>query len=81
MIFAILMTFAILASSLDASCPGQLVCATHSHSHWQRTELHGLNFFKSALHTAHERIHMNRPPSKLDSSEGVGDATLLSLDC
>jgi hypothetical protein len=66
------MIFAILGQSSYASFPGQLVCATcHSHPHWQRTESHGLNFFKSALHTAHERIHINRPPAKLDSPEGA----------
>src|SRR5260370_42070666 len=54
------MTLPSWASPLDASFPDQLVCVTcHSHPHWQRTESQGLNFFKSVLHTAHERIHIN----------------------
>jgi hypothetical protein len=30
----------------------------HSHPHWQRTESHNRGFFRNALHTAHDLIHM-----------------------
>ena len=30
----------------------------HSHPHWQRTESHKRGFFRSALHMAHDLIHM-----------------------
>ena len=30
----------------------------HSHPHWQRTESHNRGFFRIALHTAHDLIHM-----------------------
>ena len=57
------MIFAIRASPLYASFPGQFVGVTcHTHPHWQRTESHSLSFFKSALHKAHERIHIALPP-------------------
>ena len=33
-------------------------CPCHSHPHSQRTESINLSFFRSALHTAHDLIHM-----------------------
>lgn len=33
-------------------------CPCHSHPHSQRTESISLSFFRSALHTAHDLIHM-----------------------
>jgi hypothetical protein len=31
---------------------------SHSQPHWQRIESLNLSFFRSALHTAHDLIHM-----------------------
>src|SRR5579863_1792236 len=35
----------------------------HSHPHWQRTESHKRGFFRSALHMAHDLIHMAFSPT------------------
>ncbi|MGB8063919.1 MAG: hypothetical protein WCF26_18640, partial [Candidatus Sulfotelmatobacter sp.] len=35
----------------------------HSHPHWQRTESHKHGFFRSALHMAHDLIHMAFSPT------------------
>lgn len=40
----------------------------HSHPHWQRTESHNRSFFKSALQTAHDLIHIAMLPNPIGTS-------------
>ena len=40
------------------SFPRSTTALCHSHPHWQRTESHNLGFLRSALHIAHDLIHM-----------------------
>ena len=55
--------------------------ACHSHPHWQRTESHNRGFFRSALHTAHDLIHMVLLHLESDKDLDSLIATGLSFDC
>jgi len=52
----------------------------HSQPHWQRTESHNRGFLRSALHTAHDLIHMVLLPSRIRFGLGFeGRALMLCL--
>jgi hypothetical protein len=48
------------------SFPRSSAWPSHSHPHWQRMESHNRAFLRSALHTAHDLIHMIFPHSEPD---------------
>ena len=57
---------------------------SHSHPHWQRVESLSLSFLRSALHKAHDLIHILRLHfwyTMFDSGIVVPDAAQMSFDC
>ena len=54
---------------------------SHSHPHWQQTESHNRGFSRSALHTAHDLIHMVLLHRESDRDLDALIATGLSFDC
>ena len=50
----------------NAICPPHSTTALcHSHPHWQQTESDNRGFLRSALHTAHDLIHMVFSPNRI----------------
>lgn len=68
------------AISFPRSCPRSSPALCHSHPHWQRTESHNRGFFRSALHTAHDLIHMVLLHRESDRDLDSPIATGLSID-
>ena len=62
------------------SFPRSTPALCHSHPHWQRTESHNRGFLRSALHTAHDLIHMVLLHRESDRDLDSLIATGLSID-
>src|SRR5580765_6245758 len=53
------------------SPPHSTTALCHSHPHWQRTESDNRGFLRSALHTAHDLIHMVFSPKRIRIGLGL----------
>ena len=53
------------------SFPRSTTALCHSHPHWQHTESDNRGFLRSALHTAHDLIHMVFSPKRIRIGLGL----------